>query len=529
MKILNTTQLKALDKATIQKEPIRSIDLMERAAVKCVNWFDDNIDDSKDIHIFCGMGNNGGDGLAIARHLYDEAFLTATYLVYFSKNMSDDFITNYQRAEQIQLSPESIHSEDDFPEIGKNDIVIDAIFGVGLNKPVTGFTKKLIQHINNSGATIYSIDVPSGLFIDKPVVDTDAVIKAHMILTFQMPKLAFLLPDNQEFVKDFEIINIGLNRESINQSETDYYYTINSDITPLILKRSKFSHKGSYGHSLLIGGSFGKMGAVVLASRAALQAGSGLVTAFIPKCGYTILQTAVPEVMVEVDASDKLEFFNYKSKPTVIGVGIGMGTDEKTAAAFGVFLKNNVLPLVIDADALNIIAQNPSFLELIPRNSILTPHPKELERLIGPWENDYDKMEKVRRFSTKYHLVVVVKGAHSMIVYHKQIFFNSTGNPSLATAGSGDVLTGIITGLLAQKYPPVDAARIGVFLHGLTADLLTRFINSTPILASRIIELLPEAYEVIQLSESESDMLEEDPDDDYLDDLFFDDDFEAPF
>jgi hydroxyethylthiazole kinase-like uncharacterized protein yjeF len=527
MKILNTKQLKAADRATILNEPIESIDLMERAAIQCVRWFYENdLDDSKKIHIFCGMGNNGGDGLAIARYLYKENSITGTYLVHFSKNMSDDFITNYKRAEEIDLFPVSIHSEDDFPAISKDDIVIDAIFGVGLTRAVTGFTKKLIQYINNSGATIYSIDVPSGLFIDKPVIDKQAVIKSDMTLTFQTPKLAFLLPDSKDFVKDFTILNIGLDKNFIDKIDTNIHFTLAEDLIPLVKSRTKFSHKGSFGHSLLIGGSFGKIGAVVLASKAAVKSGSGLVTAFIPKCGYQIIQTAVPEVMVEVDAENKLEYFNFKVKPSVIGVGIGMGTDDKTAEAFGKFLQSNKLPLVIDADAINIISKNKEFLNYIPENSILTPHPKELERLIGKWESDYDKLNRVALFSTKYKLIVVVKGAHTLVVQNNHLYFNSTGNPALATPGSGDVLTGIITGFLAQGYKPLTAAKIAVFVHGKTADIATLY-SGTVLLASEIIQLLPEAFEILIYPEMEQD--DEIIDDDYLDDMFFDDKFEAPF
>ena len=236
-------------------------------------------------------------------------------------------------------------------------------------------------------------------------------------------------------------------------------------------RRNKFSHKGSHGHSLIIGGSFGKIGAVVLASKASLKAGSGLVTVYIPKCGYDVLQSTNPEVMVEVDSEDHLEFFNYKTKPTVIGIGMGMGTSEKTCIGYRKFLLDNELPLVIDADAINILSKHEELLKIIPENSILTPHPKEFERLVGKWKNDYEKLEKLMKFSTKNNCIVVLKGSHTAIAYLGKIYFNITGNPALATAGSGDVLTGIITGLLAQKYTPLEASIYGVYLHGLTADI----------------------------------------------------------
>ncbi len=532
MKILNTEQLRAADRNTIVNEPIKSIDLMERAALNCVQWFHYNkLDRKKQIHIFCGMGNNGGDGLAIARLLHQDGFLVYTYLVHFSKNMSDDFITNFKRIELENVSPQSIYTQEDFPVLSKDDIVIDAIFGIGFSKPITGFTKKLIQYINQSNATVFAIDVPSGLPIDSPVQDPEAVIKSNLTLTFQAPKLAFLLPENQDFVADFAIIDIGLDKAFINQLKTNIHYTIPDEVVTKIKKRKKFSHKGSYGHSLLIGGSFGKIGAVVLASKAALQIGSGLVTAFIPKCGYQIVQTAVPEVMVEVDAEDKLEFFNYKSKPSVIGIGIGMGTDPKTATAFGHFLKENNLPMLIDADGLNIISQNKELLNELPPKCILTPHPKELERLLGSWGNDYDKINKIKAFSKQHNVIVVLKGAHTLVVDEDNLFFNSSGKASLATAGSGDVLTGIITGLLAQRYSPLNAAILGVFLHGSVANLTLRYAKDMPIIASDIVKLLPEAFDELVYTKTNQEETDKaiQTFDDYLDDLFFDDDFDAPF
>lgn len=523
--------MKLVDKATIENEPILSIDLMERAAHKCFEYLEEHIYDDKVVHVFCGMGNNGGDGLAIARFLFLEAYKTSTYVVHFSDKMSEDFVTNFKRAEALDLIPKSIHSEDDFPEIRKDDIVIDAIFGMGIKKSPTGFTKELINHINTSGARVYSIDVPSGLFIDTPVENKNAIIKSSKTLTFQAPKLAFLLPDNEAYLKDFVILDIGLDTEFMKTVDSDYFYIKNIDIRLIYKERSKFSHKGSFGHSLLIGGSFGKIGACVLASKAALKVGSGLVTAYVPKCGYTILQTAIPEVMVEVDGEDELEFFNFKVKPTVIGLGIGMGTSDKTTKGLGVFLKKNKLPLVIDADGLNILANNQNYLDLLPENTVLTPHPRELQRLIGSWDNDYNKLDKAKQFSKKYKCILVIKGANTLIVQNEKCYFNSTGNPTLATAGTGDVLTGMITGLIAQNYKPLDAAIMGVFLHGRTADHAESLHNTyESFIASDIIRYLADAYSSV-FEENSDDFEQEDNDDmeDYPDDYFFDDDFDAPF
>ena len=258
--------------------------------------------------------------------------------------------------------------------------------------------------------------------------------------------------------------------------------------------RDKFSHKGNYGHSLIIGGSFGKIGAVSLASRAALTIGSGLVTAYLPKCGYQIIQTALPEIMVEVDAENELQYFNSKIQATVIGIGIGMGTHSKTVDGFEQFLQKNKLPLIVDADAINILAKNKSLLKLLPENSVLTPHPKEFERLVGKWKDDFNKLDKLLTLSNKYKIVVVLKGAYTVIAFKGELHFNSTGNPALATAGSGDVLTGIITGLIAQKYLPIDAAILGVYLHGKTAEMAMNTMVYETFTASDSIAYLSDAF-----------------------------------
>ncbi|HIP48631.1 MAG TPA: NAD(P)H-hydrate dehydratase [Lutibacter sp.] len=533
MKILNAKQMKLADQATIKNEPITSIDLMERAAFRCVQWIEEQDIEDKEIHVFCGMGNNGGDGLVIARYLYEDDYMTGTFVVHFSDTMSNDFVTNYQRAEDAGIYAASVHSLDDMPVINKDDIVIDAIFGLGLNKPPKGIAKEVISFINKSGATVYSVDVPSGLYIDKPIEANQVVVKAAFTLTFQSPKLAFLLPDNEEYVKEFLTIDIGLDEKFLDEISVNYHFTTSKTIESFFKYRTRFSHKGSFGHALIIGGSFGKIGATVLATKAALKIGSGLVTAYIPKCGYTILQTAIPEVMVEVDSADQLEFFNFKVKPTAIGVGVGMGTSDKTAKAFGKFLKENTTPLVIDADALNILSKNKEFLNYLPKDTILTPHPKELERLIGNWKNDYDKLEKIALFSKKYNCIVVLKGANTVVVKKDQFYFNASGNPALATAGTGDVLTGLITGLLAQSYTPLQASLFGVFIHGRTADFSASLGYMETFTASDIINLLPEAINSLfeyedklkpSLEDFEDFMDDNFDDDDFLDDFLFDDD-----
>ena len=495
MKILSAQQLYEADQITIKKGNITSLNLMEHAATSCFQWIHNRLQgDSVTIQVFCGTGNNGGDGLVIARHLKQHGYHVNTYIINCSNKRSDEFLANYDRLKEIGVWPEMITCSSEFPVISENEMVIDAIFGLGLSRSPKDVLKETIQFINASNAYVLSIDFPSGLFADKPITDTESVIKAYHILTFQTPKLAFLLPDNQEYVTSWEVIDIGLNAEYLTTVEADFYLTNKNDILPIYKYRERFSHKGDYGHSLIVGGSFGKIGAVTLASRAALSIGSGLVTAYVPKCAYQIVQTSLPEVMVEVDAENELQYFNSKINPTVIGIGIGMGTNTKTVEGFKKFLQENKIPLVVDADAINLLSKNKSLLKLLPENSVLTPHPKEFERLVGQWKNDFEKLDKLIKLSKKYKLIIVLKGAYTAIAHQGKIYFNTSGNPALATAGSGDVLTGIITGLIAQQYTVFEAAIMGVYIHGSTADLAMRTKVFETFTASDSIDFLSDAF-----------------------------------
>ena len=320
--------------------------------------------------------------------------------------------------------------------------------------------------------------MPSGLFADRKVEDEEAVVKSTCILSFQTPKLAFLLPDHEAYMNYWKILDIALDQAYLEKVESVYHWIDHRFINEFIKKRRKFSHKGTFGHSLLIGGSFGKVGAMILASKAALKAGSGLVSSYIPKCGYSAMQTSNPEIMVEVDDEKFLQFFNIKTKPNAIGIGPGLGTHSKTKKGFVEFIMNCKVPLVIDADGLNIISEYNDLLNIIPKDAILTPHPKEFKRLVGSWTDDYEKLEKQMDLSSRLQCVVVLKGAYTSVAYQGKVYFNSSGNPGLATAGSGDVLTGIITGLLAQGYTSLQAAIMGVYIHGRAADIGTASTES---------------------------------------------------
>ncbi|NDV15804.1 NAD(P)H-hydrate dehydratase [Muricauda sp. TY007] len=496
MKIFNAHQIYQADKSTIQKEGIKSDELMERAATQLFEWMHSRLRGTKvNIKLFCGIGNNGGDGLVLARKLNEHGYSTEVYVVNYSDKRSEDFLLNLERLKEQKVWPDFINIESDLPQITLNDIVVDAIFGIGLNRPPDDWVGNLIQHINASQAFVLSVDVPSGLPVDRSPWEAEFVIRASYVLSFQVPKLVFFLPETGVYVNQWEILDIGLDQDFIAKTDVDYELIGRPEVLPIYRPRLKFSHKGIYGHSVIIGGSYGKIGAVQLAANASLSVGSGLVTAFVPKCGYDSLQTAIPEVMVLTGSREKcISEIEIPFEPSVVGIGIGIGQDDDTVSAFSAFLKKVDTPMVIDADGLNMLSQNPEMLKDVPNLSVLTPHPKELERLIGRWSSDFEKLEKTKAFASKYNLVVVIKGAHTVTIYNGKGYVNTTGNPGMATAGSGDVLTGMITGLIAQGYSSVKAAIFGVYLHGLAGDLAVPSTGYEALKASILVEHIGNAY-----------------------------------
>lgn len=497
MKIFAKEQIYEGDRLTAERQNISSTELMERAGTQIFNWLHTRMQGAQvPIHVFCGIGNNGGDGLVISRHLITHGYNVYTYVVNCSDKRSKDFLVNYDRIKTVTKNwPTLLSCKEEFPQINKEDIIVDAVFGIGLNRPADDWVMALFQHFKNSQAFTLSIDMPSGLYPDKTPDDENGVVWANHTLSFASPKLVFFLPETAKFTLQWEILDIGLDQEFLFASETDAELIGKFEVLPMYKPRDKFSHKGTYGHSLIIGGSHGKMGSVVLATKAVMSSGAGLVTAFIPKCGNLVLQTAFPEAMVVTDKDDSIvSDISVNYEPTAIGIGIGLGTHEKTKLAIESFLNNNNSPLVIDADAINILSENKKLLKLLKPNTVLTPHPKELERLVGKWKDDFDKLKKVKAFSKKYKSIVVIKGAHTIIVQNEKLYVNSTGNPGLATAGSGDVLTGIITGLISQGYEPILASIFGVYLHGRAADIAVEGFGYQSLLASHIIGYLGEAY-----------------------------------
>jgi NAD(P)H-hydrate epimerase len=492
MRILDTKQVKELDAYTIRQEGIASIELMERAARAFVDWFTLRIPATKKIGVVCGPGNNGGDGLAIARMLHDWRYSVSVWVIKGGVE-SADFTANFKILPQ-KVACAEVTTESQKLSFKGCDVLIDAVFGSGLSRPPEGVYAKVIDEINKSQAVRLAVDMPSGLMADSN--STGTIVKAHYTISFQLPKLAFFLPQSYAYTGEWVLVDIGLDKKFIKEASTLYRYTELKDARKILKVRSKYDHKGNFGNALLISGSAGKMGAAVLASRAALRSGLGLLTVHVPGRGYEIIQTAVPEAMAEVDKdADIFSGVGDVSRYNTLGIGPGLGQDKKTAHALKATLEAFKKPVVLDADALNILASDRELFKVVPPKSILSPHPKEFERLAGGWKDDFERLEKQKQLAASLHSVIILKGAHTSIATEKgEIFFNSTGNPGMASGGTGDVLTGILTGLLAQGYEAREAAIFGVFLHGLAGDLAIAECGMDALIASDLIDFLPRAF-----------------------------------
>lgn len=509
MKIFPIEQIREADAYTIKNEPIADIDLMERAATELFEWIEAYVDPDQKIIIYCGLGNNGGDGFALARMLAEIMYSVDVHVLRYSEKMSPSCQINYDRAKKIKsIRLFDIEETSSLPEIKENQVVIDAIFGSGLTRPVTGFIGKVVDHINASKARVIAIDAPTGLFCDASNREhKGAIIRARYTLTFQFPKYGFLFPENEQYVGKWEVLPIGLHPEYIRNTKTKDYYLRWDLIKPMLKPRSNFSHKGTFGHGLLVAGSYGKMGAAVLAAKAGLKAGAGLITAHIPRSGNTILQSVVPCAMVNHDESE--EIFSTcpdTSAYSAVAVGPGLGLKEETQNALKLLIQNHGGPIIFDADAINILGENKTWIPFAPQGSIYTPHPKEFDRLIGPSNNDFERNEMQREFSVKNRAYVVLKGGYTAITCPDgSCYFNSTGNPGMATGGSGDVLTGILLGLLAQGYTPFETCLIGVFIHGMAGDLAFEKWSYEALNANNIAHNLGKAFKKLRFAGYESD------------------------
>lgn len=497
-KILTTSQVRMADEYSIKHEPISSVDLMERASQMLYEWIRNYLPMSRPVFVFAGPGNNGGDGLALARMLLEGGYNVRIYILRIGSLLSPDAEINLQRLSRINKSEINyIGNENQFPPIPKEVLIIDALFGSGLKKPIEGLAASLVSYLNTSGGEILAVDIPSGLFgednRDNPV---NGIIRAKNTLTFQFPKLAFFFSENHAFVGNWHVLPIGLSEEFISQVETHLFYLSKPEVIGWIKNREKFDHKGDFGHALLFAGSKGKTGAAVLSAKACLKSGCGLITVHIPASGYEIFQSALPEAMCSIDpAADLLtsvpDLSNYKA----LGIGPGTGTQKPTVVMLEKILKTAKQPLVIDADGINILAENRELLNALPENSILTPHPGEFDRLTGKAKTSYERFLRQIEFSVNQKVIVVLKGAFSSVsTPDGLVYFNSTGNQGMATAGSGDVLTGIILSLLAQGYSSIYAALCGVYLHGLAGDLALKVESYESLIAGDIIDHIGLAF-----------------------------------
>ncbi len=498
MKVFSTKQIAEIDKYTIDNEPISDIGLMERASWQIAKWIFQNVPADKKLAFFAGPGNNGGDALAVARMVGEKNYPVKVYQLSFGKGLKGPPAVNWERLEgQNKAGLYLIHSESDIPKIKKDEIIVDGLFGSGLTRPLSGLPAQVVQQINKSGNEVIAIDIPSGLMGEDNRSNTqESIVKATSTLTLQFPKLSFFFPENEKFVGCWHVLPIGLHPQGIKKTVSDYYTIDKEKVAGTIKTRSKFAHKGSMGHALLVAGSYGKIGAAILASKACLRSGAGLLTTHLPRLGYSIIQVAVPEAMVSIDQSDYIitEFPTLKQFKAV-GVGPGLGTKQNTQRVLYHLMEQSTKPLVLDADALNILSEHKHWMEELPENSILTPHPGEFERLVGSFNGPYGRLQGQVSFSKKHRVIIALKGAHTTITTPKgEVYFNTTGNPGMATAGSGDALTGIIVGLLAQGISPLDATLAGVYVHGLAGDIAAKTTSQQALIAGDIINALGSAF-----------------------------------
>lgn len=497
IKIFPTASIRQLDAYTIEHEPIASIDLMERAAQALTEAIVQRWDDKETpFTLFAGPGNNGGDTLAVARLLIEAGYShVGIYLFNPKDSLSSDCQTN---VELLAMLPDAdlhvVTTQFTPPALTADHVVIDGLFGSGLNKPLSGGFAAVVKYINASPATVVAIDMPSGLMGEDNSYNIAAhIVRADYTLTLQTPKLSFFFAENQPYLGTWDVLDIGLSREGMELTDTRHYLQESSDFEGVLKKRDKFAHKGDFGRALLIAGRQGMAGASVLAARACLRSGVGLLTVHVPCCNNAIVQTAVPEAMTHLDYHDycfaeAVDTDDYQA----VAVGPGLGRSADTERALLEQIEACTLPMVVDADALNILGDNRTYLGRLPKGSILTPHPKELERLVGKCQDSHERLIKAQELARNADIYIIIKGAFSTIVTPQgHCWLNPTGNPGMATGGSGDVLTGVLLALLAQGYDPETAARLGVFVHGLAGDVAARRQSEMGMTAGDIVSALP--------------------------------------
>ena len=490
--LLTSAQIREADAYTIAHEPIASIDLMERASKAFVGWFVNHFPDKKQaISVYCGTGNNGGDGLAIARMLDDHQYKNLNIKVArFSDKATDDFNVNLKRIRQTRIQLSEIGKGETLPE-EFGEVIIDALLGSGLNKPLSGDYKRLVDHLNSLKRTVVAVDVPTGLFTDGEIPTDGVVLKAGLVITFQSPKLSFLLPESGPFVKCWEAVNIGIDEKFVQSLNSPYQAVEEKDIRKMLRPRQRFSNKGTYGHALIVAGQPETMGAALLSASACVYTGAGLTTACVPQSGLTALNSYMPEIMAIVRHGVKLPKIEW-DKFNTIGIGPGLGKDEYALKLLTDILAHYKNPVVIDADALNLLSEHKILWKKIPADSIVTPHMKEFDRLFGAHENWWQRIQTGIKKAKEHKLYILLKNDYTLIITPQgKVYFNTTSNPAMASGGMGDVLTGIITSLLAQHYPPEEACIIGAYIHGKAGDELALPNLANVVLPAQVAARLP--------------------------------------
>ncbi len=495
MVILSAKQIHDWDQYTIEHEPIASVDLMEAAAIRCVQWLQQQYYLPGEFHIFCGKGNNGGDGLAIARLLSKLNAKVSVHILELGQAGTNDFQLNLARLHETDAAIHYIQSENHFPILPPLVTVIDALFGTGLNRKLEGLPAALVQHINIFSHHIISIDMPSGLLADNSSAGFN-IVRATHTLSFQCQKMAFMMAENEQYTGEVHVLEIGLLNNFLSTISYEATLIEREFVRAIYHPRARFSHKGTYGHAAIIAGSYGFMGAAVLAAQSCLRIGVGKLTLHTAACGYDIIQTTVPEAMCKIEEGDQcIRYITDPAKYDAIGIGPGMGHPSTHVDLLDALFTGYNKPIVIDADALTVIASYPALLKKIPKFSILTPHPAEFDRVFGKSQNDFDRVRRAKQQAKDLQLIIVLKGHRSFIAMPGGVnYFNSTGNPGMATGGSGDVLTGMLTGLLAQGYAPEQAALLGVYLHGLAGDHAAAMYTEEAMIASDITQFIGSAY-----------------------------------
>lgn len=493
MKILTGSQIREADLHTIANEPISSLDLMERASIRLSEQIAKIVDKNQPLLFFIGKGNNGGDGLAIARLLSARGYKCSIQLLFGEKYLSKDCYANLQRLPKEV--PVSLFDHIKQVDIDCNTVIIDAILGSGVKGMVAEPIASIIRFINSLSSKVISIDLPSGMKTEWQEPEKN-IIKADYTLTIELPKLGMLLPDAGEYCGNIIIVPIGLSKDFISHADSKFFFVEEHDIRTPLLTRDKFGHKNTYGHALLICGSRNMSGAATLCTGGAIHSGCGLVTAHIPYNERYGIMSNYPSAMFSFEEAACFSTLPKSlEKYSSIAIGCGLGQTKETIHALEQLLSKTTCPLVIDADAINIIAKSDNLKSSIPKNSILTPHVGELKRLIGEWSCEEEKLKLTSNLSSLLESVIILKGAYTTIFLpNRNIYFNSTGNPGMAKAGSGDVLTGLLCGLISRGYKPSDAAIVGVFLHGLSGDLAASALGQEAMTSQDIIRYIPYAF-----------------------------------